>query len=137
MLALLALASACSFIGFVGLGLVSLGGLISNISLIGFTSLGLISLVGLINHISLVSLGGFSGIDDYSLVELIGHISLVGLICFSEWLARTRKKMWWWIASFGYSDHNDVFKYHLATAILAAAAERIHHGTCKQHTELL
>jgi hypothetical protein len=33
--------------------------------------------------------------------------------------------MWWWIASFGYSDHNDVFKYHLATAILAAAAETI------------
>jgi hypothetical protein len=33
--------------------------------------------------------------------------------------------MWWWIASFGYSNHNDVFKYHLATAILAAAAETI------------
>jgi hypothetical protein len=33
--------------------------------------------------------------------------------------------MWWWIASFGYSDHNDVFKYCLATAILAAAAETI------------
>jgi hypothetical protein len=33
--------------------------------------------------------------------------------------------MWWWIAYFGYSDHNDVFKYCLATAILAAAAERI------------
>jgi hypothetical protein len=31
----------------------------------------------------------------------------------------------WWIASFGYSDHNDVFKYCLATAILAAAAETI------------
>jgi hypothetical protein len=29
--------------------------------------------------------------------------------------------MWWWIASFGYSYHSDVFKYHLATAILAAA----------------
>jgi hypothetical protein len=33
--------------------------------------------------------------------------------------------MWWWIASFGYSDHNDVFKYCLAAAILAAAAETI------------
>jgi hypothetical protein len=33
--------------------------------------------------------------------------------------------MWWWIASFGYSDHNDVFKYCLVTAILAAAAEMI------------
>jgi hypothetical protein len=33
--------------------------------------------------------------------------------------------MWWWIASFGYSDHNDVFIYRLTTAILAAAAETI------------
>jgi hypothetical protein len=33
--------------------------------------------------------------------------------------------MWWWIASFGYSNHNDVFKYCLAIAILAAAAETI------------
>ncbi len=33
--------------------------------------------------------------------------------------------MWWWIASFGYSNHNDVFKYRLATAILAAAVEKI------------
>jgi hypothetical protein len=41
------------------------------------------------------------------------------------WLALARKKMWWWIASFGYSDHNDVIKYRLATAILAAAAETI------------
>ncbi len=29
--------------------------------------------------------------------------------------------MWWWIASFGYSNHNDVFPYPLAAAILAAA----------------
>jgi hypothetical protein len=28
------------------------------------------------------------------------------MLCW--WLAPTRKKMWWWIASFGYSDHNDV-----------------------------
>jgi hypothetical protein len=41
------------------------------------------------------------------------------------WLTHARKKMWWWIASFGYSDHNDVFKYCLATTILAAAAETI------------
>jgi hypothetical protein len=33
--------------------------------------------------------------------------------------------MWWWIASIGYSNHNDVFKYHLTTAILAAAVETI------------
>jgi hypothetical protein len=41
------------------------------------------------------------------------------------WLALARKKMQWWIASFGYSNHNDVFKYPLGTAILAAAAEMI------------
>jgi hypothetical protein len=33
--------------------------------------------------------------------------------------------MWLWIASFGYSDHNDVFPYCLATALQAAAAEMI------------
>jgi hypothetical protein len=33
--------------------------------------------------------------------------------------------MWWWIVSFGYSNHNDVFQYHLAASILAAAAEMI------------
>jgi hypothetical protein len=33
--------------------------------------------------------------------------------------------MWWWIAFFGYSDHNDMFKYCLTTAKLAAAAETI------------
>ncbi len=41
------------------------------------------------------------------------------------WLALARKKMWWWIASFGYSDHKYMFKYCLATAILAAAAKTI------------
>ncbi len=76
---------------------------------------------GLIGHISLVSLGGFSGINNFSLVKLIGHISLVGLIGFSGWLARARKKLWWWIASFGYSLHNDMFPYHLAAAMQAAA----------------
>ncbi len=29
--------------------------------------------------------------------------------------------MWWWIVSFGYSDHDDVFPYRLATAMQAAA----------------
>jgi hypothetical protein len=33
--------------------------------------------------------------------------------------------MWWWIASFGYSNHYDVFSYHLATAIQIAAEETI------------
>jgi hypothetical protein len=33
--------------------------------------------------------------------------------------------MWWWIASFGYSDHYDVFSYYLATAIQIAAAKTI------------
>ncbi len=41
------------------------------------------------------------------------------------WLALAWKKMRWWIAAFGYSDHNDVCKYCLTTAILAAAAETI------------
>jgi hypothetical protein len=100
-------------IGFIGYGF------------IGFTSLGLISLIGLISHISLVSLGGFSGIKGCSLAKLIGHISLISFIGFNGWFACARKKKWWWIASFGYSDHNDVFKYCLATAILAAAAEMI------------
>ncbi len=68
---------------------------------------------------------GFVGLSLISLAGLSSKISLVGLGCFSDWLACTRKKMWWWIASFGYSDHNDVFKYCLATAILAATAETI------------
>jgi hypothetical protein len=55
----------------------------------------------------------------------IGHISLVCLVGFSGWLAHARKKMWWWIASFGYSDHDDVFSYRLAAAIQVAAAETI------------
>jgi hypothetical protein len=62
-----------------------------------------------------------SGIDDYSLIKLISHISLVGLIGFSGWIACTMKKMWWWIASFGCSDHDDMFPYRLAAAIQAAA----------------
>jgi hypothetical protein len=41
------------------------------------------------------------------------------------WLARPKKKMWWWIASFGYSNHYDVFSYCLAEAIQIAAAETI------------
>ncbi len=114
--------------GLVGfLDIVNLAGLISNISLakligdisfiggfVGYISLGLICLV---------SLCGFSGINNYILVKLIGHISLVGLICFSGWLTRAWKKMWWWIASFGNSNHNDMFPYRLAAAILAGAAK--------------
>jgi hypothetical protein len=62
-----------SFVGFVGLGLVSLGGLISNISLVCFIGLGLVGFIGLglvsrlIGLIGLISLG------------LVGIISLVGL----------------------------------------------------------
>ncbi len=41
------------------------------------------------------------------------------------WLTRARKKMWWWIASFGYSYHDNVLQYCLAAAILAAAAKPI------------
>jgi hypothetical protein len=41
------------------------------------------------------------------------------------WLALARKKMWWRIASNGYSYPNDTLQYCVATAILAAAAKRI------------
>jgi hypothetical protein len=41
------------------------------------------------------------------------------------WLALARKKMWWWIALFVYSYHNDALQYHLAAAILVAAAKMI------------
>jgi hypothetical protein len=40
-------------------------------------------------------------------------------------LALAKKKMCWWIASFGNPYHHDMFQYHLAAAILAAAAEMI------------
>jgi hypothetical protein len=33
--------------------------------------------------------------------------------------------MWWWIASFGYSDHYDVISDGLVAAIQIAAAEMI------------
>jgi hypothetical protein len=46
----------------------------------------------------------------------MGHISLVGLGCFSGWLARARKKMW-------YSDNNDRLQDCFAAAILAAGAK--------------
>jgi hypothetical protein len=152
----------CGFVGFVGLGLVSLARLIDDISLIGPSGIsGLVGFIGpglngIVNHkgltgqISLVGqisltrfignislaglignnafIGGFVGFVSLGLVSLAwlnGHIRFVGLSCFNDWLACTRKKMWWWIASFGYSDHNDMFKYCLTTAILAAAAETI------------
>jgi hypothetical protein len=41
------------------------------------------------------------------------------------WLSLAKKKMCWWIASFGNPYHDDVFQYRLAAAILAAAAETI------------
>jgi hypothetical protein len=87
----------------------------------------LVSLVGLIDHIiGLNSLNGFSliglsgpsdimGLISLGLVELNSHISLVGLGCFSCWLARARKKIW-------YSDNNDALQDFFAAAILAAAA---------------
>jgi hypothetical protein len=33
--------------------------------------------------------------------------------------------MWWWIAFFGYSYHDNVLQYHLTAAIFAAAAKTI------------
>jgi hypothetical protein len=119
-------------VGFIGPGLVGIvnhKGLIGQISLVGQILAGLIgniSLAGLIGGISFI--GGFIGFLGLGLVSLPGlnsRISLVGLGCLSDWFACSRKKMWWWIASFGFSNHIDVFKYRLDTAILAAAAETI------------
>jgi hypothetical protein len=59
-----------------------------SLGLVGFIGLGLISIAGLIGHISLVGLGGFSGISGLvsriSLVSLIGLIGLVGLISLGK-----------------------------------------------------
>jgi hypothetical protein len=41
------------------------------------------------------------------------------------WLARARKKIWLWIALFGYSYNDDALQDCFATAILAAAARTI------------
>jgi hypothetical protein len=48
----------------------------------------------------------------------LGHISLVVLGCFSGWLARARKKMW-------YSNNNDALQDCFPTVVLAAAARTI------------
>jgi hypothetical protein len=40
-------------------------------------------------------------------------------------LAPAMKKIWWWIALFGYSDNNDALQDRFAAAILAAAARTI------------
>jgi hypothetical protein len=94
-------------VGFIGLSLVSLVRLISDIiGLIGLNSFSLVSLSGPSDIMGLISLGLVS------LLGLNGHISLVGLGCFSGWLARARKKMW-------YSNINDALQDHLAEAILA------------------
>jgi hypothetical protein len=55
----------------------------------------------------------------------MGHISLVGLGCFSGWLARARKKMW-------YSDNNYTLQDCFAAAILAAGAKT--HGVAVKLT---
>jgi hypothetical protein len=57
-----------SFVGFVGFGLISLGGIISDISLVSFICLSFVSLVGFI------SLFGYIG-----LIGRIGHNSLAGV----------------------------------------------------------
>jgi hypothetical protein len=44
----------------------------------------------------------------------LGHISLIGLSCFSDWLARARKKTW-------YSGNNDTLQDHFIAAVAAAA----------------
>jgi hypothetical protein len=131
----------------VGLGLVSLGGLISNISLVGIIGLSLISQYGLIGFIclgisligiygqngdiSLIGLGiilsacwliDFIGLGIECLISLVGlnsHISLVGLGCFSGWHAREKKKMW-------YSDNN-------ATAIPDTSSSNKNEWSCHQN----
>jgi hypothetical protein len=65
------------FVGFVGLGLISLCGLISKISLVGFISLGLVGHTGLVGHFGLISHTGFSGINGLSHISLDDQISLV------------------------------------------------------------
>jgi hypothetical protein len=74
-------------------GFINLGVSFISLGLVGFIGLGLVSIAGLIGHISLVGLGGLSGISGLvgringvsfislsldSLGGLIGHISLVG-----------------------------------------------------------
>jgi hypothetical protein len=127
-------------VGFIGPGLVgvvnhkdlidqiSLVGQISLVNQNGLISLGLVglSLAKLIGNISLARLignisfiGGFVGFVGHGLISLgglISNISLIGLSCFSGWLARARKKMW-------YSDSNDTLQDCFAAAILAAAAK--------------
>jgi hypothetical protein len=117
-------------VGFIGLKLTGLIGLIGHISLghnslvsfiglglIGFIGLRLGSLFGLIGHII-----GLNGLNGFSLVglsgpsDIMGHISLIGLGCFIGWLTHARKKIL-------YSNNNDPLQDHFAAAILAAAAK--------------
>jgi hypothetical protein len=68
------------FVGFIGLGLVSLGGLTGHISLVGHCIIGLIELAALSNH----RLKGLIGlISRFGLLSRIDRISLVGPIGFS------------------------------------------------------
>jgi hypothetical protein len=137
---IIGLNSISGLVGFIGPGLVGIinhKGFISGISLVGQFSLinhnGLVSLslvglslAGLISNISLAGLignisfiggfVGFVGLGLISLGRLISNISLVGLGCFSGWLARARKKMW-------YCNNNDALQDCFAAAILAAAAK--------------
>jgi hypothetical protein len=94
--------------GFVSLSLVglNLARLISNISVARL--IGNISFIG--------SFVGYVSLDLISLGRLINNTSLVGLSCFSGWLTRARKKMW-------YSDNNDALQDCFAAAIIAAAAK--------------
>jgi hypothetical protein len=64
-------------------GFIGLGDSIIGLCFVGFIGLGLVSIAGLISHSSLIVLGGFSGISDLvgqiSLVSLIGLLSLVSI----------------------------------------------------------
>ncbi len=120
---LVGVANHKGFIGRISLvgqfSLVNHNGLVS-LSLIGLSLAGLISNISLSGLISIISfIGGFVGFVSLGLISiggLISNISLVGPGCFSGWLARARKKMW-------YSNNNDALQDCFAAAILAAAAK--------------
>jgi hypothetical protein len=127
----------------IGLGrLVGLSGfgLISLVGISGFDLVGLDSLVAAIISAAVFSVVVTTHAEATKLTSAT-KIASEAILYYSDasshhvyslmrekmwwWLALARKKMLRWIASYGYSNHNDVFKYCLATAILAAAAETI------------
>jgi hypothetical protein len=140
---LMGLCGISGLVGFIGPGhdgVVNHKSLIGQISLVNHNGLGSLSLIGLslaglISNISLARLignisfvGGFIGLVGLGLISLgglISNISLIGLGCFSGWLARARKKMW-------YSNNNDALHDPFTESIVAAAAKP--HGVAMKLT---